>query len=234
MVESNSEPLDDKALSNTGYYEEALDWFFFKYVNVNIYVRYTLIVTIIFILAAFVTYKTAKFNKQSKNYPFPIYFDNAVEYYPKIQSTGIKNENINLSIARYLITNYLKKREEFDSNSLNPEKLNERLNYINNVSSLIVFQKYFKFINIDNNPESPLLKYRYKNSRIIEIDNVEFLKNVNVPSYAKVSYRVRSLIDNKETSEEKVAEIDFFMSEINKRFIDSKKSINFLITNYTD
>lgn len=91
MVESNSEPLDDKALSNTGYYDEALDWFFFKYVNVNIYVRYTLIVTIIFILEAFVTYKTAKFNKQSKNYPFPIYFDNAVEYYPKIQSTGIKN-----------------------------------------------------------------------------------------------------------------------------------------------
>lgn len=78
------------------------------------------------------------------------------------------------------------------------------------------------------------MKYRYKNSRIIEINNLEFLKNVNVPSYAKVSYRVRSLIDDKETSEEKVAEIDFFMSEINKRFIDSKKSINFLITNYTD
>jgi len=234
MVKSNSETLEDKASSNTNYYDEALDWFFFKYVNINIYVRYTLIVTIIFILAAFITYKTAEFDYQVKNYPFPIYFDNEVEYYPKIQSTGIKNENINLSIARYLIINYLKTREEFDSNSLNPEKLNERLNYINNVSSLIVFQKYFKFINIDNNPESPLLKYRYKNSRIIVISDVEFLKNVNVPSYAKVSYKVRSLIDDKETSEEKVAEINFFMSEINKRFIDSKESINFLITNYTD
>jgi type IV secretory pathway component VirB8 len=234
MVKSNSETLEDKTSSNTNYYDEALDWFFFKYVNINIYVRYTLVVTIIFILAAFITYKTAKFDYQVKNYPFPIYFDNEVEYYPKIQSTGIKNENINLSIARYLIINYLKTREEFDSNSLNPEKLNERLNYINNVSSLKVFQKYFKFINIDNNPESPLLKYRYKNSRIIVINDVEFLKNVNVPSYAKVSYKVRSLIDDKETSEEKVAEINFFMSEINKRFIDSKESINFLITNYTD
>ena len=234
MIKSNSEPLEDNASLNTSYYNEALDWFFFKYVNINIYVRYTLIVTMIFILAAFITYKTAKFDKQAKNYPFPIYFDNSVEYYPRIQSTGIKNENINLSIARYLITNYLKMREEFDSNSLNPEKLNERLNYINNVSSLIVFQKYFKFINIDNNPESPLLKYRYKNSRIIEINDVEFLKNVKIPSYAKVSYKVRSLIDDKETSEEKVAEINFFMSEINKRFIDSKESLNFLITNYTD
>jgi type IV secretory pathway component VirB8 len=234
MVKSNSEPLDDKASLNTNYYDEALDWFFFKYVNINIYVRYTLVVTVIFVLAAFVIYKTAKLNKEAENYPFPIYFDNAVEYYPKIQSTGIKNENINLSIARYLIINYLKMRGEFDYNSLNPEKLNERLNYINNVSSLIVFQKYFKFINIDNNPESPLLKYRYKNSRIIDINDVEFLKNVDVPSYAKVSYTVRSLIDDKETSEKRVAEINFFMSKINKRFIDSKKNINFLITNYTD
>ena len=78
------------------------------------------------------------------------------------------------------------------------------------------------------------MKYRYKNSRIIDINDVEFLKNVDVPSYAKVSYTVRSLIDDKETSEKRVAEINFFMSKINKRFIDSKKNINFLITNYTD
>ena len=37
MVKSNSEPLDDKASLNTNYYDEALDWFFFKYVNINIY-----------------------------------------------------------------------------------------------------------------------------------------------------------------------------------------------------
>ena len=140
MIKSDSEPLEDKVSLNTNYYDEALDWFFFKYVNINIYVRYTLIFTIIFVLAAFVIYKTARLNKEAVNYPFPIYFDNEVEYYPKIQSVGIKNENINLSIARYLITNYIKTRGEFDYNSLNPEKLNERLNYINNVSSLRVLR----------------------------------------------------------------------------------------------
>ena len=233
MVEYTSNKSSVVVL-NKDYYDKALNWFFFKYVNINIYVRYTLIVAVILSIATLMIYKTATFNMDVRRYPFPIYFDNEVEYYPKIQSTGIKNENINLSIARYLIINYIKTREEFDSNSLDPGKLNERLNYINNISSLIVVQEYFKFINIDDNPESPLLKYRYKNSRIIEISNVEFLKKVTVPSYAKVSYRIRSLINGKEAIEEKVAEINFFMSEINKKFMDSKKSINFLITSYKD
>jgi type IV secretory pathway component VirB8 len=185
---------------------------------------------VVFFISAMLIINTANVTKESQRYQFPIYFNNDVKYFPKIQSIGNNKENINLSVAKYLIINYLKMREEFDENSLIPEKLNEKLNYVNNVSSLKVFQKYFKFINIDDNPDSPLLKYRYKNSRIITIDKVVFSKDVIVPSYAKVYYKVRSLIDKKENIENKIAEVTFFISEINKKFVDSKQDLNFLIT----
>ncbi|MSO13983.1 VirB8/TrbF family protein [Rickettsiales endosymbiont of Trichoplax sp. H2] len=230
-----SEDINNKSLLlDNDFYQRSLKWFLYKYVNINATLRLLLIVVVIFFIAAMLIINTANVTKESHRYPFPIYFNNEVKYFPKIQSIGNKNENINLSVAKYLIINYLKMREEFDENSLIPEKLNEKLNYVNNVSSLKVFQKYFKFINIDDNPDSPLLKYRYKNSRIITIDKVVFSKDVIVPSYAQVYYKVRSLIDKKENIENKIAEITFFMSEINKKFIDSKQDLNFLITDYKD
>lgn len=230
-----SEDINNKnLLLDNDFYQRSLGWFLYKYVNVNMTVRLLIIVVVIFCVASILIINTANISKESQRYPFPIYFDNEVEYYPKIQSIGKKSENINLAIAKHLIINYLKMREEFDENSLIPEKLDEKLNYINNVSSLKVFQKYFKFINIDDNADSPLLKYRYKNSRIIVIDKVMFLKDVTVPSYAKVYYKIHSLIDKKENVENKTAEITFFMSEINKKFIDSKQDLNFLITDYKD
>ena len=36
MVKSNSETLEDKASSNTNYYDEALDWFFFNLPSENL------------------------------------------------------------------------------------------------------------------------------------------------------------------------------------------------------
>ncbi len=230
-----SEDINNKSLLlDNDFYQRSLKWFLYKYVNINATLRLLLIVVVIFFIAAMLIINTANVTKESHRYPFPIYFNNEVKYFPKIQSIGNKNENINLSVAKYLIINYLKMREEFDENSLIPEKLNEKLNYVNNVSSLKVFQKYFKFINIDDNPDSLLLKYRYKNSRIITIDKVVFSKDVIVPSYAQVYYKVHSLIDKKENIENKIAEITFFMSEINKKFIDSKQDLNFLITDYKD
>ena len=230
-----SEDINNKnLLLGNDFYQGSLKWFLYKYVIINTTLRLLLIVVVVFFISAMLIINTANVTKESQRYPFPIYFNNEVKYFPKIQSIGNKKENINLSVAKYLIINYLKMREEFDENSLIPEKLNEKLNYVNNVSSLKVFQKYFKFINIDDNPDSPLLKYRYKNSRIITIDKVVFSKDVIVPSYAKVYYKVRSLIDKKENIENKIAEVTFFMSEINKKFVDSKQDLNFLITDYKD
>ena len=230
-----SENINSKNLVlDSDFYQKSLEWFLYKYVNVNITLRLLLIIVLVFFTAAILILNTANITKESQRYPFPIYFDNEVKYYPKIQSIGKKGENINLSAAKYLIIHYLKMREEFDASTLIPEKLNEKLNYINNVSSLKAFQKYFKFIDIDNNPESPLLKYRYKNSRIIVVDDVIFPKDVIVPSYAKVNYRVYSLIDEQKSVEKKTAEITFFMSEINKKFIDLRQDLSFLITDYKD
>ena len=49
-----------------------------------------------------------------------------------------------------------------------------------------------------------------------------------------MNYRVYSLIDEKKNVEKKTAEITFFMSEINKKFIDLRQDLSFLITDYKD
>ena len=214
------------------YYASVLDWYFGKYLKDHTYVRYLFIVVIFFGIAAFLIYKTSMLNKEVERYPFPVYFKDEVNYFANIKDISSKDENINVSIAKYMVTQYLKKVEEFNLKSIKPEKLNKRLNFIKNLSSLKVFQKYFKFIDIDQNHDSPLLKYRYNNSRTIKIDKVIFEKDVSTPSSVKVYYTVYDNLNNKENAIRKNAEIKFLMSTINKDFINSGKKLNFLITDF--
>ena len=212
------------------YYDNMLTWYFRKYLKNYTYVRYLCVVVIFFVLAAFLIYQTSTLDRQVKRYPFPIYFEDEVNYFAKIKSVGQFSENLNFSLARYIITKYLQKSEEFHPTSIDPKSLESRLTFIKSLSSSKVFQEYFEFVDIDKNLNSPLLKYRYGNSRTINIDKIEFAIDVDVPYSAKVYYTISENVDSKTSVIHKNVKIQFFMSIVNKDFMNSGKQFSFLIT----
>ena len=233
-IGASTRKLNDNTLIEEDkiYYTNALEWYFVKYLKNYIYVRYLFIVITIFAIAASLIYKTSLYDQEVKRYPFPVYFKDEINSFSNIKNISHENENIHVSIAKYMITKYLKKVEEFDFNSIRPEELKKRLNFIKNLSSLKVFQKYFQFVDIEENCNSPLLKYRYDNSKTIKIDKIIFKKDVNVPSSAVVHYTVYDKFYSKENLIKKNVEIKFLMSTIDKDFINSGKRLNFLITDF--
>lgn len=218
---------------NKSYYEGMLPWYFRKYLKNYTHVRYLFVIAIFFVVAAFLIYQTSSTVQEVKRYPFPIYFEDEVNYFAKIKSIESVDETINFSLARYVLTKYILRSEEFDSNSIDPKPLEARLNFIKSISSSKVFQEYFKFIDIEKNLDSPLLKYRYGNSRSVIIDKIEFATDVNVPYSAKVYYTVNEILNNVKNTIQKNAEIKFFMSAVNKDFVKSGKQFTFLITDFT-
>lgn len=214
------------------YYTHALKWYFAKYLKDYVYVRYLLVVVIFLGISTFLIYKTSLTIQETKKYPFPIYFKDEVKFFSNIQKISHSNESINISIAKYMITNYLKKVEEFNANSVNPKELKKRLNFVKNLSSLKVFREYFKLIDMDENYNSPLLKYRYNNTRTIRVDKIAFDKGITALSSAKAYYTVYDKLDDRENIIKKSAEIKFLISIIDKDFIDSKKALTFLVTDF--
>ena len=214
------------------YYTHALEWYFTKYLKNYIYVRYLLIVVIFLGISTFLIYKTSLTIQETKKYPFPVYFKDEVKFFSNLKKISHSNESINISIVKYMITNYLKKVEEFNVNSMDPDELKKRLNFIRHLSSLKVFREYFRLIDMEENYNSPLLKYRYNNTRTIKVDKITFGKGVTTPSSAKVYYTIYDNLDDKKNIIKKSAEIKFLMSIIDKDFIDSKKTLTFLITDF--
>lgn len=227
IKQSNNGTLVDE---NQAYYIQALKWYFAKYLKDYIYVRYLIIVVIFLGIATFLIYKTSASIQEIKRYPFPVYFKDEVKFFSNLKRIGNQNENVNVSIAEYMITNYLKKMEEFNMHSLEPENLKKRLNFIRNLSSLKVFREYFRLIDIEENYNSPLLKYRYDNARTIKVDKIIFEKGTTAPFSAKAYYTLYDKLDNKESAIKKSVEIRFLMSAVDENFISSKKALNFLIT----
>jgi type IV secretory pathway component VirB8 len=215
------------------HYKNSIDWYFTKYLTYHVYSRYLFVTFLIFVVASFLIYKTASLSISIKQYPFPIFFEDGMKYFAHINPLKVEGDNINQSFARYILKAFLKRIEDFDKQSIKPQNLENRLNFIKNLSSLKVFQEYFSVISIDENPNSPLLKYRYSNTRNIEIQKVEFNKWYVVPTFAKIYYTVYDTVDEKEQVTQKEAEFNFLMPTINKEFITLNNKFYFLITNLT-
>jgi hypothetical protein len=233
MVELNVQnSVKENNMDEESYYSESLKWYLYKYVNNYIYVRYFFVFVIMFGISAFLIYQTSKVNSDQERYPIPIYFENEVDYFSNIKSIAYDGDNINIDVARYILMKFLKKSQNFDLNSVEPNNIQERLTFIKNLASLSVFQEYFKSIDIESNPETYLLKYMYSDTRYINIENIEFVNEDKVPASAMIYYTAKENLEGKMKDIKYKAHFKFFMSVVDKNFIESKKKFNFLITSF--
>lgn len=194
------------------FFKEALDWYYFRYVS-PINDRTLLIIgALISCVICYFVYTIVK-----SSFPLVIkepiiikakdqskYVPRLIELKPKAgkftYDQGIKN--IDEAIAKYLISIYIKDREEYDFSDSSIESVNLKINRIKNNSTLSEFKNFQNFFSEDN-PQSPIQNFGKNVIKTIKIDAFRFARtkprdfkeqvieyfNLKLPTQATVTFK---------------------------------------------
>ncbi|MBL0318907.1 MAG: hypothetical protein IPP74_06425 [Alphaproteobacteria bacterium] len=168
------------------YYEDARDWYNTRYIlPINERTQYIIFSAIsLFLLAVMLFNITLLFPTETK-VPFFSKVDNFAKQYSVITPLGDPGLTVNQSIAKYLISRYIKAREEYYPSNADIEK---KFYFVHQNSSAPLFKVYQEHMSTSD-PDSPLLKYQLTSTRTIEILNIIFDENPQHPETMVVTFR---------------------------------------------
>ena len=238
-----------KSLVASGsYFKDARDWYIFRYVQpvcertmlffaalITGFITYVLVITTIGSLPI------------KQEVPVAIRPTDQSRYFPVIKplkdSADLKT--IDESVSKYLLIQYVKKREGYDFRKSNIVALNNQMNYIRNNASSQEYRDFQGFLD-KNNPDSPIIYFGRDFQRIIDINSVEFpQKEANtmidtakyfvsndLPNNANIKYTITTKLNSVNTSTQKyLVKINFKFSGVNsKKTTDSK--LGFTVVSY--
>ncbi len=217
---------------NTGeYFEEARKWYFDKYLVAKSQHIYSFIIAAVLCFSSYVTLKTAMINYEPKTFPMPLYFNNVTSSFLNISPLSQEGDSINISIARYMLTYYVKTRESYNPLKINPSNWFEYISKIRSISSRKAFNEFQSHIDPSVNPDSPIVLYKDSAERSIEVKNILFHGNQLEPDSATVIFDAieKNRHDTLKTSWK--AEIQFNMPDMNNVFEDHR-IMEFIVTKY--
>lgn len=236
------------SVADGSYFKDARDWYIFRYV-LPICER-----TILFsaaIIAGVITYVLVMTTIDS----FPLKEQVRIAIRPKDQTMYVPiikklRDSVELSstdevVAKYLLVQYLKKREDYNFREINLQALNDRLNYIKNNSSDQEYKNFQDFLSKDN-PESPIIYYARDFQRVVYVDSVSFKKEETtnlldkaidfipnkIPSQVDIRYTITNKINSKNAGSQKyLARIDFKFAGIDSASKGSSR-LGFTVISY--
>ena len=236
-----------ETVTDGSYFEDAKDWYIFRYVYP---ICERTILFFIAIFASFIAYILIVTIIES----LPMKQDVAIMIRPKDQSRylpvikslkdSIELRNIDEAVTKYLLVNYIQKREGFDFRQNNLEDLNDQLNYIKNNSSIQEYKKFQRFLS-KSNKNSPINYFGKDFQRIVDIESVSFVRDqdnfvnkardfieVKIPKEVKIKYRIITKINSKNVLSKKyLVKIKFKFSGINTNKT-SKSKLDFIVNEY--
>ncbi|WHQ46634.1 MAG: hypothetical protein MTP17_03980 [Candidatus Midichloria sp.] len=139
-------------------------------------------------------------------YPVPIYVDDQVDFRSRIKSLAQGYESIGISVARYLIAQYVINKEEYKYSGLNQDMTPRKIQIV-------------------------LLKYKLQIERAISIESVKFPGGVNKPNIAHVLFKAVEKNSTKESASYWLAEINFSLNSITN-VLDYESNLNFIVIAY--
>lgn len=199
---SNDRQEIAEKIRNGSYFTDANNWYAGKY----LYPVTERSMMFVFAIATFLSlipiasllHTTIQTNNKI---PFPIYAADSTDHFSVIRPLAQSDESAQTAIAKYLITDYIRSREEYVYKNINGEKLKKLLKKIKSSSAKQVLNEYIGYMS-ENNPYSPLTRYKDHTNRFIEIKSLSFLDNDQTSGKAKVIFEATesSNDDNKQVS----------------------------------
>ncbi len=240
------------SVESGGYFKDALNWYFFRYIN-PFCERTIFFISFIFIAVMFYLL----LNIIEGSYPLvrkvPIMFKAVDEsrYYPyliKLKSENNKNiQNVDEAVASYLIKKYVMNRENHDYSNAEIEPINTKFSQIRNTSSAAEYINFQNFMS-KNNPASPIYDFGKDAYRKIDIESINFIRDESktfsdkarnfltniIPTNAEVRYNLHLKQENSDEIIKKyLVKINFTFSGIQKpKDDDINSSLRFTVNGY--
>lgn len=216
-------------INSDQYYKDARTWYANKYIFIACIRTY-----IIFIMLFFITSLTILAFYYNITDPAPpkieykIDSDDIARYYSVIFSAGNSSESPQIQVTKYLLSNYVKKREAY-----NYRNIDNQINFVKNSSSTSEYLK-FKWLTSIDNPISPQITYVEDYRKEIAIQETKIISLSYSESEAIVYYKeeLRHIASNKLETKNMLAKIKFKIDNIENLVGTNAKKMTFLVTNY--
>jgi type IV secretion system protein VirB8 len=148
--------------------------------------------------------------------------------YSVIFPAGKSTEKPQLQITKYMLANYVKKRESYQFGHTD-----DQLNFVKNTTVGTEYLKYENMMSI-NNPVSPLMIYQDANVKLVKIKDVQILKVQDdyIEGAVYFTSTVRNIASNRMDSFNMVSKINFKIDNIEELLKQNAKKLNFLVLEY--
>jgi len=259
-VEAEYNKFIQENIQNNKYFEDAKDWYFFRYVSPICDRTYLFIAIAILFSLMFVIYKinlaifplriVQPIYIQAKNDIGP-YDVNLVKLKPKKGEANYDRnvENFDDSIIKFLLVKYIKDREEFDFRKGDVTDLNLKYSLIKNNSSFLEYKNFQKIMSKEN--RSGPIQYFGKNYfKTVVINNIRFYRKEPANIAQKLLYfiispipyqadiRFQGILHYIDDYGNNISTIENFMAKINYEYQaiyknDFQPNLNFMVNKYT-
>lgn len=166
----NKEENLEMLIGSGRYFDEAWNWYGAKYLKLSVEKAWLWLLGVMCIVIFGIHILAVQtFFPLTKSIPFVMYVDNTSDDLHVIKKLGNLNKSDpQITLAEYLVSHYVKLREEYDYN-----KIEEQKTFIKANSSRLVYDRYINDLDVNLNSNSPILKYKKEGKRTITILDVE-------------------------------------------------------------
>ncbi len=188
MVDVNKEVAEK--IRDGSYYKDAREWYFRHYLFPVTERLYVLIIAVLvtFLFTISVQNIYALHSENEVETPIIIKAEDSTSYFSMIKPLAKKSDSTQDAVSRYLISDYLRTREEYNYREMQEgNKLRYNLKKIKSSSSKNVLNEYRSYMN-ETNPYSPITRYKDHTNRAITIQSFNFTDNTSGSGKAKIIF----------------------------------------------
>ncbi len=213
------------------YYKHAFIWYYGKYIMPFVHRTYWFILFIIAVFVAYISIHISFLDMQKKVIPFPMFVQDNLDTFRHIQSLYGDGLDIDQAVSRYLLAQYVVTRESFNSALMEDAAWQNVRRKVESFSSRHVYAAYRDAVDINQNPNSPLLQFGRNMRRDVQIDHIVFPRNTQEQALV---YFTANISNNSGIVQQDrlLARVGYIMTDSNS-VVGKDANFKFLITSYS-
>lgn len=174
MSKENRSEITEK-IDNGSYYQDALDWYMDKYIYPVTERSFMIILAAFaFISFAFIAINIKSLIVDKTRIPITKYVESSVDTFSNIRHIRNEGESTQNAVARYLLKDYLKTREEYFPEIMQDKKKIKKIFRKIKITSIKKEFRKYNFLMNRANIFSPLIRYKNDTTRTVKVQSVIF------------------------------------------------------------
>ncbi len=185
---NNDLELFNRQVKSGQYFLNARRWFVNKYFTPSTERIYAGILALAIMVTAIMIMHTAKVSSDVTRIPFALYSSPEVEDMYRIIPLDGGKLTVDGEVATYLLEYYVKMRETYLPYYATNQGYREFFDRVKAMSSDQVLDRFSSQMNLNSNPDSPIIRYKFSIERNIRIQEINFLPYEDKPSSAIIKF----------------------------------------------